>query len=1245
MGKPGYDNVVWGCFFAVLILLNNAKAQDAFKDRKKNPRPGIITGHPTPAIDTTIAKQPLFSVLKQLNETRGIYFLFSNRAFGELMVTPVNERNRTVEQILDELLQPTHLQFKKINDKTFVIVAREKPAPAADKNGPPANPDKENKNNTALAEKPVQIVKGKVTNPEGKPLPNVSVFIKGANRGTTTNANGDFDIQGNNGDVLELSCVGYEKREITLNHSSPVIYINTQLTLADQMMSEVVVTALGVNKYSRALGYSVSTVSSPELTAAGNTSFASALYGRAPGVLIATAPGGATSAVQVQIRGVNSLNFNAQPIYVLDGVVIRNTNEKGLTGINNGGYWEDARIRGNGILDINPADIENITILKGASATALYGSEAAAGVVVITTKKGTLKKRLGVTLNYTNTIEQAAFLPKYQHEYGPGSDRATNLSEGATEEGWIQVDTDGDGAYDNVRPNFSAYAQFGPKFDGSMVPWWDGEMRPYVAHRNNYRQLYRNGLNSILNAAVSNQTDKFSYRFSFTRNDYKGIQVGGSLQRNTFHLNSNFKVNDALNVDVVSNFTNSTVRNRPFQLNRIIASYSGFISRAEDMDVIFDKYKTSEGFKWVPWNMPQRNPDEALKYNIKSEVLDFLWMQLRNREVEEQNRFLNSFTLNYELNKNWKFRARIGNDFTSMETETKRYSEYPLQIITNTSTGMYGLATGRYSIIYGDGLVTWSKKLTSDLSMSATGGFQTRKEDYNDQSTTTTDGLSKTNWFSLENSFNQPLTIRNNRSAILKYAYRGFFNLAWKNYLFLEGTARQEYSSTLPPGNNSYFYPSINTSFVFSDAFHLPTFISYGKLRASYGIVGNAPPAYTSAVTYSQATLLTVPGPVPSLNAQMNAGNNNIRPENKYETEAGLEAMLFKNKVGVDFTWYNSRTVDQILQLSVPASSGAVSKLVNAGELQTSGVEVSVHAMPLSRKQMKWTTRLNFAFNQARVSKLSSGVSQIVFYEAEQSAIRIVAEEGEAVGNIYIFPRMTDVSGQHVIGANGLYVMDNTRYVKAGNVMPRAIGGWYNSLTWKRFSLDCMIDYRFGGKMVSPPIKYNLGAGMYESTMQYRDEQHGGLPYYIDNVGEKILLPDHGATAPNGSKVYHDGLILPGVTVTGKENTKIVDAAYYYMNTFEWGAEALNESAIHENSYIKMREVILSYNLPVKLTGKLHFNNIRFSLVGRNLFYLWRTLKEQDPETAIGNNWIRQSVDEGSTAANRSFGFSINLDF
>lgn len=1195
------------------------------------------------AFDSTTRKERLFSVLKRLNDTRGVYFLYSNSSFGEKLVEPVADVKQPIEVMLAAILKNSGLHYQRINQNTFVIIEQATPLPGTQPYNLPddiAAVNQEKLNDEAG----IKNISGIVTATNGFPLSGVSISIRGTNNGTTSNTRGEFSIECSKGDVLEFTYVGYQKKDVLIDNSN-THFFNTSLSLIEKQMTEVVVTALGVRRDQRALGYSVNTIKDNDLTASGNTNFASALYGKSPGIRITTSPGGATSAVQVQVRGLNSLNFNTQPLYVVDGVVIRNTNEKGIEGVNNDGYWGDPRIRGNGILDINPSDIETLTILKGASATALYGSEAASGVVVITTKRGTKKQGIGVEVNYTATVEQAAFLPKYQNIYGPGYDRAMNLAEGATEEGWIPTDTDGNGTVDALRPNFKAYAQFGPKMEGQMVPWWDGVLRPYRAQPDNYKNLYRTGFNSIVHAAVANQTEKVSFRFAYTRNDYRGIQVGGDMKRNTFNLNTSFKVNNKVTTDVIVSFVNSKVHNRPLQLNRILASYTGFFSRAEDMGVMFEKYKTQAGYKYVPWDQPQRNPTEAFRYMMKNETLDMLWTQLRNSENENQNRLLTSVTINYDIAKNLRLRGRIGNDLTNLDVESKQFNEYPIAYNVTNSTGLYGISSGRYSIIYGDALLTYSKKIKQHFSISLNGGYQVKDERYNDQSSTTNGGLAKENWFSLENSFGT-VTAKNNQSAVFKYALLGFFNVAYKNFLFLETTGRKEYSSTLPPEKNSYFYPSVNAGFVLTDAWHLPKFINYAKIRASYGVVGNAPPPYVSAITYTQTILATANGPVPSLSAQWYYGNNKIRPENKHESELGLEAMFLRNRLSIDLTVYRSNIVDQVLQSTVPTSTGANFRLVNGGDLQSTGMEVSLQAIPLANKNMKWTTRLNFALSTTKVRKLTNGVQQIIFYDAEQSAIRIVAEEGETVGNIYVYPHLTDAKGNYIVDANGLYVMDNSRYEKAGNVMPKLTGGLSNTFSYKNWSIDIMADYRFGGQIISPALKYNIGAGMYESTLQYRDAEHGGLPYYINKDGAKIGLPSHQSSAPDGGKVYHDGLVLKGVNAAGQNNTKIVDAAYYYYNMFMWGAGALNkQGAVYDNSYVKLRELVMGYELSEKFAQKIKFKTLKVSLIGRNLFYFWRTLKNLDPEAPIGSSWSRQSTDDGTMAATRSFGFSLNMGF
>ncbi|QNF34510.1 SusC/RagA family TonB-linked outer membrane protein [Adhaeribacter swui] len=1085
------------------------------------------------------------------------------------------------------------------------------------------------------------VVKGLITDEAKQPMPGVTVLLKGTSTGTATNAEGTYSLQVPNGNgTLVFSFIGYVTKEVAINNQT---VINTSLASDAQALNEVVVTALGIKREQKALGYSVSTVSAEQITQAGNTNFASALYGKAAGVKITTAPGGATSAANVQIRGINSLSGNTQPLYVVDGIVIRNTSETGATNFNNGGYYSDTKIRGNGVLDINPADIESLSVLKGASASALYGSEASNGVIVITTKRGAKNKGLGVDLNYVFNTEEIAFGPKYQNVYGPGYDRETNLQNGATEEGWIPVDLDGDGVNESQRPYFRAYGQFGPKMEGQLVPWWDGSMKTYSARRDNYKDFYRRGYNSSINLALSNQTDKSAYRFSFTRLDNEGIQRGGKLERNTFNLNSNLKLNDKINTDIIVNYVNSKVHNRPEQINRVTANYGGFFSRADDMQTYLDKFQTSAGYKYVPYDQPQRNPSEALKYNIRAtDLMDFLWRQIKNNEDEYQNRLISSVTLNYEITKNLRFRGRVGNDFTSINIENEQFNEYPLAFNGTNSTGYYGLNSGRYSILYTDELLTYSNKFSDDFDFSVSGGFQGRQETHRYQSSGTNGGLLVENWFNLNNSQGF-VTTSAWRKELVKYAFLGIANFGFREYLFLEATARKEYSSTLAPKNNSYFYPSVNGSFVFSQAFNMPKFLSFGKLRAGYGVVANAPEIYAANIAYNQNTIQFNGSGVPVLSSMTSYGNNEIRPEEKRELEFGLETRILNNKLGVDLTYYNSRMIDQILRMQLPTSTGANDVLANLGELRSYGYELALNATPIE-KNIKWDTRFNFALNRTKVQKLMPGLDRLTYYDADGGAIKMYAEVGQPLGDIYVHPRETDANGNFIIDGDGYYTL-STDYVKVGNTLPKIVGGLANTVSFKNLSLNFLVDYRLGGKLVSTPLLYGKGSGLYEETLQHRDAEHGGIPYYINEGGDKVRLPDHNATAPNNAKVYHDGVLLEGVTTDGTPNQTIVDAANYYLNTYGWSTGWYENGAVFKNSYVKMRELTLSYNLPQALASKLRFQNMSVSLIGRNLFYFWKTVPHLDPETGIGTSWNRQGVDEGSMAPTRSYGVSLHVSF
>jgi len=1159
------------------------------------------------ALNLKTENKTVKEVLNDIENNSEFIFFYSDKALNLNQKVKVLSVKGNISEVLDKLLDARSVGYR-VEDRQVVLYS--------------INNSKEvGKTSVNAPQQAKRTIKGQVVDVTGETLVGVSVLIKGTTTGTLTDVDGNFAISASIGSTLQFSYVGYITELVKVTAID-----NLKVVMKENVneIQEVVITApVGVQRQAKALGYAVTTVSAKQLTEAGNTNFASALYGKAAGVKITTAPGGASSAVNVQIRGINSLNFNQQPLYVVDGIMVRNDGQNGATGANNNNYWDDQRIRGNGALDINPEDIETLTVLKGASASALYGSDAASGVVVITTKKASKDKGLGVDLNYNLTAEQVAFLPKFQNVYGPGYDKGTNVSAGANAEGWIADSTSPSG----YRPYFRSYGNFGPKMEGQQVKWWDGSIRSYSPQPDNYKNIYQTGLSSNMNLALSNLTDKLNYRLSYTRMDYKGTQRGSEQSRNTFNLNSTLKLSKSMSIDAIASYINTSTHNRPYQLGQVLGSYGGFFSRAEDMSLMVDKYRTSDGYKYVTYNNPERS-SEAFIYNIRAtNLLDFFWQQLRNKYDESENRLISSVTLNWDIINHLKFRGRIGNDYTGMNTENKQYNEYPVAFNSGTSTGGYSVASGSYSILYGDALLSYSNKVGSKFNYTASLGYQGRSENYKDQNNSTSQGLITENWFTLNNSVGI-LNSSSTRQELLKYAYLGILNLSYHDYLFLEGTARQEYSSTLPPKNNHFFYPSVNGSFVISDAFRLPKDISYAKLRASYGIVGNSAPMYVANIAYTQKALQTINGSVPSLTLTSPYGNDNLKAETKYEREIGLETRFFEDRIGFDISLYSNTVKNQIMNLATAASVGATSQIVNVGEIGSKGVEIAFNATPLNG-QFKWMTRFNVSFNTSKVNSLAPSVPQLIFYDSEQSALRIVAKVGEELGNIYVYPRAKNAQGQFLINDDGLYVIDKTKYEKVGSIMPKAVGGFSNTLMYKNFALDFTIDYRLGGKMVSNPTKYMMGAGMFENTMQYRDAEHGGLTYTAD------------------SKTYNDGVLLEGVNqTTGQTNTKVIDAATYYMNTFGWGYDAWNEKgSVFNNSYIKLREVSLSYHVPVSISKKLSMNNIKISFIGRNLFYLWKTLENIDPEAPLGNKWWSQGVDVGSTASSRSLGFSLSANF
>ncbi len=1084
-----------------------------------------------------------------------------------------------------------------------------------------------------------QSVTGRVTDRNGEGLPGVSVTVVGTNKATQADMDGRFTIQADNGQKLRFTNVGFQSKEVSVTSTT----INVSLEEDQGNIDEVVVTAMGIKRAPKELGYAMSTVEAKELTKTGSPNFAGALYGKAPGVRISAAPGGATSGININIRGTNSVTGNSQPLVIIDGIPMRQTT------FNNSDYWGDQRARGNGLEDLNPEDIESISVLKGASAAALYGSEAMNGVVLVTTKSGKGGEGFAIDFNATYTHDRIAYLPRFQDVRGPGYTTAYS-NDGQADDMFFYYDQSR--AINGVtRGLLPATINFGPKFDGKDIISWDGKVRPYTA-QNSYQNMFNNPNNTIFNLAISNTSDKSNTRFSVTRQDNQMTSLSSFNKKNVANLNSTIKLWDKLTTDVVLNYVNQHTHNRPFLTDRLVNNFTGMISTFDNPDWYIDKYQTSLGYKYVTGADQSLTPEENLTYNgYKTDVLDYMWNTLARNYDEHSNRIIGSVTNTWQVFEDLSLRARFSADMTSVRTDDAQPNEVPLQF---GNSGYFGLGNQNANIYYTDLLATYNKQLTDDLKLGVMAGYTGTKSLDTYVQRETNGGLSVRNWYDINSSVN---TIGGNsrynyRRNMLRDAVFGTINLNIKDYWFVEGTLRRERISTMHPDNNILYYPSVNSSLILNEAFELPEVFNYVKLRGSWGIVGNYPDIYKSALSYSQQTLGVQfengPSVIYTTVPTSGFGNEKIKPERKQEIEFGLETRLFNNRLGFDITYYNGRIQDQILDYTLPISMGSSSIVANVGTLRNKGWEFAINGTPYQSDDFKWNTILNFSFNKNVVEELPGGASELLHRDYDGAAAQLVSKVGQPMGDIMVHPIATDENGNKIVQDNGIYQIDGDTWIKAGNAMPKAVGGFINTFTYKNFTLDALIDFRWGGHSMPTGIYWMMSRGLLEESLTAMDAEHGGLSYYIDANGKGV--PFNGSIGPNGQTVFNDGMVMDGVTSDGSANTNIISQATYYANTYNWGGPQYSSSRyelyVQKNNYIKMRELSLGYRLPASVANKLKAKNLQLSVFGRNLFFLYRSLKDLDPEQMTGgSNWINNVSNAGTSPATRTYGLMLRASF
>ncbi|MCU7551083.1 SusC/RagA family TonB-linked outer membrane protein [Chitinophagaceae bacterium LB-8] len=1077
--------------------------------------------------------------------------------------------------------------------------------------------------------------KGKVTDEKGSPMAGVSVIVKNG-KGVVTDANGEFNVNVKKGTSITFSFVGFESQQVVTGTSE---FISVKLKQAIQNMDDVVVTALGIKREKKSLGYAMSTIKAAELVKTGNTvNPLMSLYGKAAGLRISSTNTGPTGGTVINIRNTVSLNEGSRtrPLFVVDGIPIYDQNTS--TSLND----RDGRDRGTGINDINAEDIESIEILKGAKAAVLYGYSGANGVVLINTKNGSAQKGVGIDFSTNYTWDNAAFQPEFQNIYGSGGNVAYNSIDPAM--------TDAKGfKYEMINGVktpvfFNLSGSFGPKMDGTQIYWYDKQMRPYTPQPNNYKDLFNQGHLQTTNVAVSNGGAWGNVRLAYSNKKYESVMVGASQQNHIVSFSGNFNPSKFLKVGFNSNYYYTDNHNAPFRMQSF-ATYG--IARDLKTDLLRDNI-TDESGNYSYFAMNKDIANRATGTISGTLGGDYFWSQTRNTYDELRHHFIQSINATATFTDWLNLSVLGGFDMTRINDIVKKNFTRPLYM--DNKQGYFSELNNQHNSIYGQALLNVNRNLNRDFTLTGSVGTAYR---YNmDRSLSgLTQNFAIENLFKFNNSTDvAPYTGGGDEGDDVTYSALASANLSYRNFLFLELQGRNDWTSILPPSNNSYFYPGASVSWIASEQLRLPSVIKFAKVRASIADVGRPGERYFGNNTYGNGMYGAIPFATASTTLPPGFVKDgqlilNLQPEKKRETEFGFETKFFEhNRLGVDVSFYQSYMYNQIISLSVPQSSGTAAIRTNAGGIRNRGVELQITGTPVLTKKFAWNTSLNFSMNKNKIMELAQGVKILPLWGINGAFSRAVV--GGEYGEIYIAPWKRNKDGKYIVGSDGIRIFDKDNLKKVGVTLPKVLGGFNSNLKYSGFSLDMDFDWQFGGTLISQTNMFGRGNGTFKSSLQYRDEANGGLPYYVNNSGAYVLLNSHTAAVPSDSKygfIFHDGVIVDGVKEDGTtKNDKLISAQAYYEKTYWQGGMDITEDVIYKSDYISLRRVTLSYDLPSKLVRKVGIQKANLGLFAFNLAYLYKALPNVTPESTGGTNEYMESTNLPGV---RSIGCQLKLSF
>lgn len=1002
-----------------------------------------------------------------------------------------------------------------------------------------------------------QIVNGTVTDELGAPLPGATISVIGTNDGTTTDFDGNYSITTSNGVELQISYIGYQKQNILVSDEAE-FSVSLQ---PDNELSNVVVTALGISREKKSLGYSVSEISGDQINTIKDYNIANSLVGKVPGLNI-TQSGAMGSGSRITIRGNNSLSGNTQALIVVDGVPIN------ADGINTGGDVYESNVSGGGISDINPNDVETISVLKGPNAAALYGSRAGNGVILITTKRGSQDGKLGVTINTNLTFDDPMFLPDFQNSYGQGTFAAAG------------TDLVGDWSINS----------WGSRLDGSQKLYYDGTTKPYSAQPNNVSDFFRTATKAVTSISIDKGSEESSLRFSYTNNSSEATLENSNLNSHNFNLRGTAQLSDKLSIDTKATFFTQNVKNRASVAGQGPIGPAFLMPR----NVAIDDLRTYQGQESAVLS-----DFNVISYGQSGDnTANPFWQLYNDEKDEDRSRFFGFAKINYQFNDWLNAFIRVGSDLTNLNRMTLDKPGHHFY-----KGGRLGKSKIAYGELNSEFLITANKDLTEKFNIVVNAGGNLSKRTSESITNFGQNFKIPTKYFlsnlsDMTPPDDQPQAVKKVNSLY------GSASLSYNSFLYLDITARNDWSSTLGEDNRSFLYNSASLS-VILNKFIDPeqNIFNLIKIRGSLAQVGNDTDPYQLNQTFS------VPGAgfrgLTTLSAPTVKLNPDLKPETVTSNEFGLEFAALNNRLSVDFSIYNIVTTDLIFNVPVPAATGFSFFKENIGEVSNSGIELSISATPIETANFVWQSTLFYAANKNTLNKLTDGLESITYNVTNSGNATLRATVGGSIGDIYGTVWDTDVSGNNIVNANGIAIASNPDNL-LGNAQPDWIGGWSNTFMFKGLSLSFLIDARIGGQIYADTGAALDGRGVSERSLLYRE------------TGVTLDAIDTSTNSKNTSQI------------TGQE----------YWNTYS----TIAENYVYEQDNVRLRELALGYQF--NDLSKIGIDRASIQLIGRNLFFLSKSAPNDfDPESMLGTSLTGVGFNSFNMPTLRSLGLNLTLNF